>query len=312
MTGALGHIGSLLIRHLPEVFPDARIIMIDNLLTQRYCSLFNLPPQGQYTFLCSDIAQCDLDAVLEGIDVVVHLAAITDATSSFTHRDAVEEINYAATVRLAKGCAKHGCKLIFLSTTSVYGSQRELVDESCPLSELLPQSPYAESKLKAEQMLQQEGESLGLQYVILRFGTIFGVSPGMRFHTAINKFIWQASLGEPITVWRTALHQLRPYLDLKDAVAALAFIIEHDLFQGRLFNVLTLNATVNQIADVIRKEFPKLQITFVDTEIMNQLSYQVSRTRIESHGFRFSGSLEQGVHATCQMLKQSNAAARTS
>ena len=51
VTGALGHIGSRLIRELPARFPDAKIVMLDNLLTQRYCSLFNLPATGQYRFL---------------------------------------------------------------------------------------------------------------------------------------------------------------------------------------------------------------------------------------------------------------------
>ncbi|MSM40300.1 MAG: NAD-dependent epimerase/dehydratase family protein [Geobacter sp.] len=306
VTGALGHIGSQLIRILPDIFPAAQIIMIDNMLTQRYCSLFNLPPQGNYSFSCTDIATCDLNQLLDGIDVVIHLAAITDATTSFAHRDAVEEINYAATARLAEGCARNGCRLIFISTTSVYGSQSDVVDEACPITELIPQSPYAESKLKAEQMLQQEGAAMGLRFVILRFGTIFGISPGMRFHTAINKFVWQANLGEPITVWRTALHQHRPYLDLSDAVTALAFVIKQDLFNTEIFNVLTLNATVNQIVEEIKKEFPSLQVTFVDTEIMNQLSYHVSRAKLESKGFTFNGSLEQGVRATCHLLRQMN------
>lgn len=310
VTGALGHIGSRLIRALPGIFPGARIDMVDNFLTQRYCSLFDLPPGGEYAFTEADITRCDLDPLLAGVDVVIHLAAITDATTSFAHRDAVEEVNYAATARLAQGCARNGCRLIFISTTSVYGSQREVVDEACPVAELIPQSPYAESKLKAEQMLQREGAALGLRFVILRFGTIFGISPGMRFHTAINKFAWQASLGQPITVWRTALHQLRPYLDLSDAVAALAFVIEKGLFAGEIFNVLTLNATVNEIVEVIRGEFPNLGVTFVDTEIMNQLSYHVSRAKIESRGFAFNGSLEEGARTTCHLLRQMNSAAR--
>src|ERR1700704_5984440 len=65
----------------------------------------------------------------------------------------------------------------------------------------------------------------GLRCVIFRFGTIAGASIGMRFHTAVNKFAWQACLGIPITVWRTALHQKRPYLSLRDAVRALAFVL---------------------------------------------------------------------------------------
>ena len=55
VTGALGHIGSRVIRELPLLFPRANIIMIDDLSTQRYCSLFNLPPQASYTFIQDDL-----------------------------------------------------------------------------------------------------------------------------------------------------------------------------------------------------------------------------------------------------------------
>ncbi len=80
VTGALGHIGSRLIRELPAMFPEAEILMIDNLSTQRYCSLFNLPATVQYRFLEADVLTADLTSIFEGAAVVVHLAAITDAT----------------------------------------------------------------------------------------------------------------------------------------------------------------------------------------------------------------------------------------
>ena len=51
VTGALGHIGSCLIRELPVAFPGSKILMVDNLLTQRYCSLFNLPSEGSFRFV---------------------------------------------------------------------------------------------------------------------------------------------------------------------------------------------------------------------------------------------------------------------
>ena len=70
--------------------------------------------------------------------------------------------------------------------------------------------------------------------IILRFGTIFGISPGMRFHTAVNKFCFQASIGEPLTVWRTAYDQMRPYLYLNDAMKAFRLIINQSVRPIRL------------------------------------------------------------------------------
>ena len=98
----------------------------------------------------------------------------------------------------------------------------------------------------------------------------------MRYHTAVNKFCWQAVMGQPLSVWRTAYEQKRPYLDLADAIRAIAFVIKQDLFDGRVYNVLTLNATVRDIVECIREFVPDVRLSFVNSPIMNQLSYEVS------------------------------------
>jgi UDP-glucose 4-epimerase len=214
----------------------------------------------------------------------------------------VERVNFEGTRRLAQACAGRGCRLIFLSTTSVYGVQDGIVDEDCPLDGLKPQSPYADTKLRAEQLIQSMGESDGLRYVNCRFGTIFGTSIGMRFHTAINKFVWQACMGQPITVWKTAMHQRRPYLELGDAIAALKFILGDRRISG-LFNVVTANSTVAEIVEIIRGHVPDLGVTLVDSPIMNQLSYEVSSERFRSLGFEFRGALEQGIGETVRLIR---------
>jgi UDP-glucose 4-epimerase len=303
ITGALGHIGSRLIREIPAAFPGAQIVMIDDLSTQRYCSLFNLPKEAKYSFCEADVLDADLVPLIKGADVVVHLAAITNAAGSFEIRNEVERVNFLGTERVARACRETGCPLIFLSTTSVYGTQKELVDEDCSLADLKPQSPYAESKLKAERLLEEMGDANGLRFVTCRFGTIFGTSIGMRFHTAVNKFCWQAVMGEPLTVWRTALHQRRPYLELADAVRAILFIIQKNLFDRRLYNVVTANATVGEIIENISHYIPDLSIRYVDTEIMNQLSYNVSSRRFAGLGFDFKGRLDDGIRETLELFK---------
>lgn len=204
VTGALGHIGSYLIRDLGNHFPEASIVMVDNMMTQRYSSLFNLPSLANYKFIEGDVQKMDLDPLFNQVDVVVHLAAITDAVGSFDKAKEVEENNFISTENVANACVQSGSKLITLSSTSVYGTQNEIVDEDCLESELQPQSPYASTKLKEENLIASMCIKEKLRAVTFRFGTIFGVSPGMRFHTAVNKFCWQASLGLPITVWTTA------------------------------------------------------------------------------------------------------------
>jgi len=303
ITGALGHIGSFLIRDLANQFPGANIIMIDNMMTQRYSSLFNLPENANYHFIESDVTNMDLNSVFDNGDVVVHLAAITDAAGSFDKAAEIEENNYFSTLKVANACLETGSKLISLSSTSVYGTQNEIVDEDCAEDELQPQSPYAETKLKEEELISSLYNNKELKAVTCRFGTIFGISTGMRFHTAVNKFCWQASMGQPISVWTTAYDQKRPYLDLYDASKAISFIIRNDIFDGKIYNVLTTNVTVREVVEIIKDFVPNLTIDFVDSKIMNQLSYEVSCNRFKSLGFEFSGDLRRGISQTISQLK---------
>lgn len=303
ITGALGHIGSRFIHGIrPGEYKE--VLLLDNLLTQRYCSLFNLPKGVPFRFVEADICSCDLKALFEGADAVLHLAAITNAEGSFDKQKQVEEVNYEGTKRVAEACVAAGCGLIFLSTTSVYGTQSDVVDEDCSIDSLKPQSPYAESKLKAERLLAELGKSAGLRHITCRFGTIYGASIGMRFHTAVNKFVWQACMGIPVTVWRTAMDQQRPYLDLGDAVRAINFILAGGRFDNKLYNVLTDNASVGDIIAAIKKYIPDLGVKLVDSPIMNQLSYQVACEKFRALGFEFKGDLDEGVKNTIDLLRQ--------
>ena len=302
VTGALGHIGSRFIHSLKAGEYD-RVLLIDDLSAQRHNSLFHLPEGVPFRFVEADVCTADLRPLLEGMDVVIHLAAITNAAASFDIEEKVRRVNYEGTKAVARACAALGCKLLFLSTTSLYGIQHEVVDEDCSLQDLRPQSPYATSKLRAEQELASLGHSAGLRFVTCRFGTVFGISPGMRFHTAINKFVWQACVGQPITVWTTALHQRRPYLDVGDAVRALTFIVKTGRFDNNVYNVLTTNATVSDIVEIIRSYVGDLQVRHVDSTIMNQLSYTVACEKFKSLGFRFQGDLRKAIGETVRLIR---------
>ncbi len=303
ITGALGHIGSRLIHSIaPGEFEQ--VLLLDNFATQRYASLFKLPRGVPFHFVEVDICTADLEKLFAGIDVVVHLAAITDATTSFERKALVDAVNVGGTQRVANACQATGARLIFPSTTSVYGVQEGIVDESCPQVQLKPQSPYAESKLHCERFLSEQSRQ-GLRVAIVRFGTIFGTSVGMRFHTAVNKFCYQAVMGLPLSVWRTAYEQRRPYLDVGDAVSAIRFIIARGLFAGDLYNIVTTNATVREIVERIQQFLPETQVEFVDERIMNQLSYTVSSELFGRRGFTFAGDLTDGIAQTVALLRQS-------
>jgi nucleoside-diphosphate-sugar epimerase len=306
VTGAIGHIGSRLIRDLAVDFPASKITLIDNLLTQRYPSIFNLPKSAEYRFIDADVRNADLKALLSDVEVMIHLAAITDAAGSFENAELVEANNYDSTSKILEFCKESGTRLITLSSTSVYGTQEQVVSEDCDQVNLNPQSPYAATKIREEELVNKYVTQHGVKAVSCRFGTIFGVSPGMRFHTAVNKFCWQAVMKQPLTVWSTAYEQKRPYLDLSDATRALSFIIRKDIFDGEIYNVLSKNATVREIVEIIRLHVPDLVVQFVDNEIMNQLSYEVANEKFSKKGFEFKGDLNRGIRETIALLSQAN------
>ncbi len=301
ITGALGHIGSYFLREIPNSSKFKDLTLIDSLATQRYTSLFHLPKNANYKFLNLDILKHDISDWVEEGDIIINLSAMTDAEGSFEHAKLLEENNFQCTKRLAKTCIKNNAKLISLSSTSVYGDQSELVDEDLAYSLLNPQSPYAETKLKEEKLLKNLSKEEGLQTIILRFGTIFGISKGMRFHTAVNKFCWQASIGEPLSIWESAYNLKRPYLDLLDALSAVLFLIDLDKFDGNIYNIVTGNYTVKEVVDQIKK-FSEVEVEFVNSKIINQLSYEVSTKKIEKIGFSFKGNLTRGIEDTLTLL----------
>lgn len=303
VLGACGHIGSRLIRSLigKSFETNCEIIVVDDLRTQRFCGIFNLYQKdltkNTIRFYFEDAIKFVKDLSLTEGDVIINLAAITDAEGSVGMEDIVYKNNFGIVKSILDNPNLASARKIFLSSTSVYGSQDTLVDESC--SELLPQSPYAESKIQEEKYILDSGDR---NSIILRFGTIFGASPGMRFHTAVNKFCFQAAYDLPVTVWRSALHQKRPYLGLEDACRAIEIFIEDKFISTDIFNVITNNFTVNDILDSIKRIEPNLEISFVDSKIMNQLSYEVSADKIYRLGFKPSSKLHEETMKTLFLL----------
>jgi UDP-glucose 4-epimerase len=303
ITGGLGHIGSRLIRDLPLLLDELEITIIDNLLTQRYTSLFNLPETSKVNFIEADIISHPLTELFQQADSVIHLAAITDAARSFTHPEEMESVNFAASKQVIDTCINTQTSLILLSSTSVYGTEQTEIDEYCSSEELKAQTPYAATKLLEEALVSEKCQRGDLQAMIFRFGTIFGISPGMRFHTAVNKFCWQAVMGTPLSIWKTAYEQQRPYLGLNDAVNAIAFILKKQLFDGQVYNAVSINATVHEVINEIQHWVPDIHLDFVDNQAMNTLSYKVLNTRLSQAGMQLGQhTLAQGVSDTIHLL----------
>jgi UDP-glucose 4-epimerase len=301
ITGACGHIGSFLSENVYKIKNVSETILIDNLKSNRFDSLFNSKKKNNLNFFNKDLNDIKSLNQFNDIDVIIHCASMTNAEKSFGKEKEMFKNNINCMKTVIKYCSQNNTKLVHLSSTSVYGKQVKLVDETCEEEFLKPQSPYAKIKIIEENLLKKNRNKL--RYNTYRFGTISGVSKGIRFHTAVNKFCLNASLNSKIHVYKTALHQFRPYLSVIDSFQAFKFTIENNFFENDIFNVLTGNYTVNQILTKIKKFKKKITIDYVNAPIMNQLSYHVDDKKIKHHGFKIKGSIEKDIKDTLKLLQ---------
>ena len=300
ITGACGHIGSYVAEHIHEIKKIKETILIDNLKSNRHSSLFNLRKKSKKRFYIRDLNNPKSLNDFKNVDFIIHCASMTNAEKSFGKKNQMFSNNINCLKTVIKYCKSKKVKLIHLSSTSVYGKQADIVDETCEKKYLKPQSPYAQIKIIEENMLKKESKKL--KYTTFRFGTISGVSKGIRFHTAVNKFCFNAALNEKILVYKTALHQYRPYLSLKDAFKVFKFCINKDFFKNDIYNALSENCTVNQILNKIRKYKKNIKVALVKAEIMNQLSYHVDGSKLKKSGLSLNAKIEKDVEETLNLF----------
>tara|TARA_B100001245_G_scaffold211585_1_gene176352 strand:+ start:1108 stop:2034 length:927 start_codon:yes stop_codon:yes gene_type:complete len=300
ITGALGHIGSYVAENIYKIKKVKETILIDNLQSNGASSLYNLNKKSKLSFYIRDLNNKKSLNDFKNIDYLIHCASMTNAEKSFEREKEMTQNNLNCLKTVINFCKSKKVKLIHISTTSVYGKQTDLVDETCEKKYLKAQSPYAKIKLIEENLLKKEKK---LKYTTFRFGTIAGVSKGIRFHTAVNKFCFNAALNKNITVYKTALHQYRPYLSLSDAFKVFKFCIEKNFFKNDIYNALSGNFTVNQILKKIKKFKRKIKITFVKSKIMNQLSYHVNNTKLNNAGLKLNANLEKDIENILNLFK---------
>ena len=299
ITGSCGHIGSYLAEKIHLIPKIKEVILIDNLSSNRYISLFNLRKKNNYKFYQIDLSKKNSLKRFKGVSYLIHCASMTNAEKSFSVEKEMFRNNLECMKNVINFCEKNNVKLVHLSSTSVYGKQAKLVDENCEKKYLKPQSPYAKIKLIEENMLKKSNK---LIYNTFRLGTIAGYSKGIRFHTAVNKFCLNAALNEKISVYKTAMNQYRPYLSIRDAFKLFKFCIEKNFFKNDIFNALSGNYTVKQIISKIEKRKKNVGIKLVKTKIMNQLSYHVDDNKIRTHGLKLNSDLQKDVDNTLKLF----------
>ena len=301
ITGACGHIGSYFLENVHKIKKIKKTILVDNLESNRFTSLFNNLKKNNLNFYKRDLNDRKSLNDIKNIDVVIHLASMTNAAKSFGKEKEMFSNNLNCLDTVIDFCLKNKSKLIHLSSTSVYGKQTNIVDENCEERFLLPQSPYAKIKLIEEKKLLKLKNKIS--YNTFRFGTIAGVSKGIRFHTAVNSFCINAAMNEKINVYKNAMDQYRPYLSVRDAFKVFKFCIEKNFFNNDIFNALSGNFTVRQILNKIKKYKKKINIKYVDTPLLNQLSYHVDQSKIQKYGLKLNADITLDIKNTINLFK---------
>jgi len=298
ITGGFGHLGSILIEKLTKDKRIKKIFVIDNFLTQRFCSFIKIKKKKIF-FFDEDINQFSFKKIKTKIDYAIHLAAITNAEKSIGKEEEIKKNNFNGTKKIVNFCKDKKIHLIFASSTSVYGDQSKIINSQNNQNKNMinPQSPYAECKIFEENYIKQKLK----KFTILRLGTICGISSGIRFHTAINKFSYQAALSKPITVWKKLYTKKRPYLVLSDFVKLIEFILIKKKIIGT-FDAVSENHSVINIIKMIKIYKKDLKIKFVNTKILNQKSYIVIPDYFISIGFKFKGKVKNEIRKTISIL----------
>ena len=303
ITGGLGHIGSYIIQHINKIKVLKKIYIIDNFSTQRYCSLFNLSRSNKKIyFIQKDLSQKNSLKNFRNVDAVINLASITDAAGSLKIKKKIYKNNLGIFINILNYCKKNSSKLIHISSTSVYGEQNGLVDENC--TNLKPKSPYAEIKLIEEKLLQKNKEKI--KFVTYRFGTISGVSKGMRFHTAINKFCLNCSLGLPLPLWKGMDNKPRPYLSLRDAFLVIKFTLEKNFFKNDVYNILSQNLTLKNVIRNFKRNNKKVKLQYQKSRLVNQYPYEISNKKFTLEAFKLKSKISTDISSTLKQFKYLN------
>lgn len=305
VTGGAGYIGSKLASRLLR--ENYKVRVIDCLPSGEKLSLpfYDHPA---FEFVWDDIR--DRNAVsksLEGMDAVIHLAAITAVSGSESayQQKMIEEVNYQATCDLVDLYLQREIgRFIFTSTCSNYGvtDPSKFATEGDPLE---PTSPYAKSKVKAEEHILNS-TNMNFHPTILRLATVFGLSPRMSYQPMLNAFVREAVTDRSLILYSP--YSWRPFIHVEDVVTAILLVLQAPLklVSGEVFNVgsNSLNRQKIQLANLIKKQLPQARIEIKEGAV-NPRDYKVSFDKIgKVLGFKASKSLEEGVKEVMEELER--------
>jgi len=264
VTGGAGYVGTELIAQLvakPEV---EQVIIYDNLSRLNY-NLFlglRLRNHAKIRFVKGELLDSRaLRKVMKDIDIVYHLAA--KVTTPFANTDAhvYEQVNHWGTAELVYAIEESNVRrVIFTSSTGVYGSSKEAVDESA-IPE--PQSLYATSKLRGEEHVRRLSDKISTY--IMRCGNVYGYNKSMRFDAVINRFVFEANFNKMVSIQGDG-KQSRSFIHIENIAKALGNLVHSDLPNGT-YNLVERNIKIIDLLDVLKELVPGLEFLFINQHL---------------------------------------------
>ena len=299
VTGGAGYVGSVLLREL--LAKGYHVVCIDKLSFGGE-SLLDIWHNPDFEFHRGDITQREVvDQLLEHerIDGVVHLAAIVGDPACKREPDVATRTNWEASRYLVDRARETGVrKFVFASTCSNYGKMPDPEAYVTEESALAPVSLYAELKVKFEKYLLEEMEkSEDFSPTALRFSTVYGVSPRMRFDLTVNEFTKDLALGKELLIFGEQFW--RPYCHVRDFSGAFLAVLKADrsLVAYDVFNVgdTAENYTKRMLADELISLFPDAKIEYVHKDD-DPRDYRVNSDKIRDKlGFSISMKVPEGM-----------------
>jgi nucleoside-diphosphate-sugar epimerase len=296
VTGGAGYIGSVLVRLLLNKGYQVRVL---DSLKFGGDALYDVVQHKNFEFIRGDIRNSeDVLKALNGIDAIAHLAAIVGDPACSKFSEEANQTNWDGSVALFEAAEKAGIKrFVFASTCSNYGKMEDPNSFVTEESELRPVSLYAELKVKFENYLLQERKETNISATALRFSTVYGFSPRIRFDLTVNEFTRNVCLTGEQEIWGPQFN--RPYCHVDDLARAVILTIEAPIekVKSNVFNVgdTEENYTKRMLMEEIQKQIPSAKAIYVD-KTEDPRDYRVNCNKIKSElGFTITKKVSDGI-----------------